>query len=142
MKNLRIAMILFGAIQIAEGAVALFAPAMAAGYLGIEDFDLLHPVMIARDLTNFAAYIMAFLGATLISAGFLFIIGGLNPYRNVNAVRFAILWSGLSLVAQIYSIVNGYTTFGTIWLAMVITIVFLIAFILFFPWPFNRDSYR
>jgi hypothetical protein len=138
MGNLRVAMMLFGAIQIAEGAVMWLLPEqVVTTYFKIEDFNL-----IISSESNFLAYILAMTGAALISAGFLFIIGGFSPYKNVNAVRFAVLWSALALAAQIYAIAKEYTTFGEVWLPLVITAIFLLAFIIFFPWPWRRESYR
>ena len=64
------------------------------------------------------------------------------PVKNINVVRFAVLWNGLTLAGEIYSMVKGYVTFGTIWSNFVITAVFLLAFILFYPWPWKRESYK
>jgi hypothetical protein len=135
---LRLFMMLFGAIQMAEGAVMWLLPdQVVSTYFKVADFT---PGFSSE--SNFLSYILAMTGAALISAGFLFVIGGFNPQRNVNAVRFAILWSGLAVAAQAYSISKEYTTFGEIWLPLAITAIFLVGFIIFYPWPFNRQSYK
>lgn len=137
MWNLRLSMILYGAIQMAEGIVMWLDPARVASLLGLGGFGSLY-----TDAMSFVSYIFALMGATLIAGGFVFIVGSVNPRKNINVVRFAVLWSGLTLAGEIYSMVKGYVTFGTIWSNFVITAVFLLAFLVFFPWPWKRESYK
>ncbi|RJO62581.1 MAG: hypothetical protein C4542_03090 [Dehalococcoidia bacterium] len=134
-------MILYGAIQMAEGLVMWLMPDRIYGYIGFDKFPTEFPTYMSV-ATDFVAYILAITGATLIAGGFFFIIGSFNPVKNVNAVRFAILWSALTLVGQIYTIVKGYVTFGAIWWNLLVTALFLIGFLLFFPWPWRRESYK
>ena len=136
MWNLRISMILFGAIQMAEGLVMWLLPDRVYEYIGFGD------LYIATDVSGFISYIMAITGAALIAGGCLFLIGSFNPMKNVNAVRFAILWSALTLAGLLYSIMKGYVTFGQIWWNLVVTAIFLLAFLIFFPWPWRRESYK
>jgi hypothetical protein len=135
MWNLRISMILFGAIQAAEGLIMWIAPQYVIDTIG---FD----IYLNTDATGFVSYIMAIAGAALIAGGCLFLIGSFNPMKNVNAVRFAILWSALILAGQIYSIAKDYVTFGHIWWNLIVTAIFLVAFFIFFPWPWRRQSYK
>jgi hypothetical protein len=137
MWNLRLSMILYGAIQMAEGLVMWLMPDRIYGYIGFQDFPTYMPIA-----TNFVAYMLAVTGAALIAGGFFFIIGSFNPLKNVNAVRFAILWSALTLAGQIYAIIKEYVTFGAIWWNLVVTALFLLGFLLFFPWPWRRESYK
>ena len=137
MWNLRLSMILYGAIQMAEGLVMWLMPDRIYGYIGFQDFPTYMPIA-----TNFVAYMLAVTGAALIAGGFFFIIGSFNPLKNVNAVRFAILWSALTLAGQIYAIIKEYVTFGAIWWNLLVTALFLIGFLLFFPWPWRRESYK
>jgi len=138
MWNLRISMILYAAILMAEGIVMWLDPPRVAGLLGFNIFDS----MAGLDAMNFVSYIFALMGAALIAGGFVFIVGSVNPNKNVNVVRFAILWSALTLAGEIYSMIKGYVTFGSIWSNFVITAIFLLAFLVFFPWPWRRESYR
>ncbi len=135
MWNLRISMILFGAIQMAEGLIMWVAPSYVINTIGFE-------INLSTDATGFVSYIMAIAGAALIAGGCLFLIGSFNPMKNVNAVRFAILWSALTLAGQIYSIAKDYVSFGHIWWNLVVTAIFLLAFFIFFPWPWRRQSYK
>ena len=137
MWNLRLSMILYGAIQMAEGIVMWIMPDRIYGYIGFQDFPTYMPIA-----TDFVAYMLAVTGAALIAGGFFFIIGSFNPAKNVNAVRFAILWTALALAGQIYALTKHYVTFGDIWLNLVLTAIFLAAFVFFFPWPWRRESYK
>jgi hypothetical protein len=135
MWNLRISMILFGAIQVAEGLIMWIAPQYVIDTIG---FD----IYLSTAATGLVSYIMAIAGAALISGGCLFLLGSFNPMKNVNAVRFAILWSALTLAGQIYAIMKDYVTFGHIWWNLIVTAIFLVAFFIFFPWPWRRESYK
>jgi hypothetical protein len=136
MWNLKLSMILYGAIQMAEGLVMWLMPGRVYEYVGFKDF------YIGPVISDFVSYILAVTGAALIAGGFLFLIGSFNPMKNVNTVRFAILWSALALAGQIYAIIKEYVTFGAVWSNLVMTAVFLVAFLLFFPWPWRRESYK
>ena len=136
MWNLRLSMILYGAIQMAEGLVMWIMPGRVYEYVGFKD------LYISAVITDFVSYLLAVTGAALIAGGFLFILGSFNPLKNVNAVRFAILWTALALAGQGYSIMKGYVTFGAIWWNLVVTAIFLLGFLFFFPWPWRRESYK
>jgi hypothetical protein len=129
-------MILYGAIQMAEGIVMWIMPNRIYEYVGFKD------ISISFDAANFISYILAVSGAALIAGGFLFIVASVNPVKNINAVRFAILWSGLTLAGQIYAIMKEYVTWGNIWWNLVVTALFLVGFLVFYPWPWRRESYR
>jgi hypothetical protein len=136
MWNLRISMILFGAIQMAEGMVMWIGPRYVIDTIGFNN------IFLSAEANGFVSYIMAIAGAALIAGGCLFLLGSFNPMKNVNAVRFAILWSALTLAGQIYAIMKEYVTFGHIWWNLVVTAIFLLAFLIFFPWPWRRESYK
>ena len=126
-------MLLFGLGQIAIGIFMWLRPERMYAPFKI-------PATAAT--TNFASYILGITGALFIASGLLFILGCLRPARNLNAARFAIIWCALSLAIQIYSIIKGYVTFGEIVWSLAVFLFFLVVFILFYPWPWRRDSHR
>ncbi len=136
MWNLRLSMILYGAIQMAEGLVMWIMPGRVYEYVGFKD------LYISAVITDFVSYLLAVTGAALIAGGFLFILGSFNPVKNINVIRFAILWTTLALAGQVYSIMKEYVTFGAIWWNLIVTALFLVGFLFFFPWPWRRESYR
>jgi peptidoglycan/LPS O-acetylase OafA/YrhL len=135
MRNLRIAMILYGAIQISEGFLMWLVPNNIPSYIGFDE------PFLSADASSIIYYILAIAGAAFITGGCLFIMGSFNnPWRNPTPVRLAVLWSALMLFGQIYAVTRGYVGFGHVWFNVIITIIFLIAFLVFYPWPFNRKS--
>ena len=126
-------MLLFGLVQIAVGIFMWLRPERMYAPFNI-------PAIAAA--TNFASYILGIMGALFIASGLLVIFGAVRPARNLNAVRFAILWSLLSLSSQIYAIVKHYVTLGEVVLSLAVFLFFLVVFILFYPWPWRRDSHR
>jgi hypothetical protein len=111
-------------------------PNLVSSYIGFND------PFLSRDATSILYYVLALAGAAFIAGGFLFIMGSFNPARNVTPVRIAILWSTLMLVGQIYTLIKSYVEFTHVFFNMIITVIFLIGFLVFYPWPFNRKSYR
>ncbi len=88
MLRLRFSMLLFGLVQIAVGIFMWLRP---------ERMYTPFNIPAAAAATNFASYILGIMGALFIASGLLVIFGAVRPARNLNAVRFAILWSLLSL---------------------------------------------
>ncbi len=117
--NLKIALIIFGALHIAQGIVLIVAPDRAAEFTGFEEI---------------AAFFLAIIGATFVAAGVWFAISGLDPLGNINGVRFAVLWASLLLVIQLYSLGQGYVDFSQIWPGVVESAVFTVAFLVFYPY--------
>ncbi len=128
MRSLKIALVLFGAITITEGILMWVNPNTMAGMMGIVSFADL------GDAGKYIAYILALLGSVFVASGLLFLVTGLNPLQNINAVRFAVLWSGLLLLGQLYAILDKLTTFADTWYSILVVAIFLVAFLVFYPW--------
>ena len=122
MRNLTVALVLFGAIHMVQGLFLIIDPNGVAKLFGFEE------------LATYVPYIMALLGSTFIAAGVWFIITGLDPLQNINGVRFAILWAGLLLVIQLYAVAQGYIVFRETWTEIALTAVFTVAFLFFYPY--------
>ncbi len=122
MLNLKVALVLYGAIYIAQGIILLVAPDWAAENSGFEE------------LASYVPYFLAIIGGTYIAAGVWFAMTGLDPLRNINGVRFAVLWAGLLLVIPLYSLWQGYVDFGQIWFGAALNAIFAVAFLVFYPY--------
>ncbi len=122
MLNLKVALVLYGAIYIAQGIILLVAPDWAAENSGFEE------------LASYVPYFLAIIGGTYIAAGVWFAMTGLDPLRNINGVRFAVLWAGLLLVIPLYSLWQGYVDFGQIWFGAALNTIFAVAFLVFYPY--------
>ncbi len=122
MRNLKAALVLFGAIHMVQGLFLIIDPDRVASLYGF------------GELATYVPYIFAILGATFIAAGVWFITTGLDPLQNITGVKLAILWSALLLIIQLYSVAQGYVDFGQAWLGIDEMAIFAVAFLIFYPY--------
>jgi len=118
--NLKIALILYGAIHAVYGIIMLFAPDRITEFYGFE-------------AATSAEYFLGLLGGAFIAAGIWFIMTALDIVHNASGVKFAILWSAITLIAPLFTLWLDYIDFGHIWFMVVINAVFCGFFLLFYP---------
>ena len=118
--NLKIALIIYGAIHIVWGAMMLFAPDRMTEFSGFE-------------IASSAEYFLALLGAAFVAVGVWFIMTALDIVHNAGGIRFAVMWSAIMLIAPLFTLWLDYIDFGHIWFIVVINAVFCGAFLLFYP---------
>jgi len=118
--NLKIALIIYGAIHIVWGIMMLFTPDRMTEFSGFE-------------IANSAEYFLVLLGAAFIATGVWFIMTALDIVNNAGGIRFAVLWSAIMLIAPLFSLWLDYIDFGHIWFIVVINAVFCGAFLVFYP---------
>jgi hypothetical protein len=121
MRNIKATLIICGAIYIAEGIIFLVAPDRIAS-----SFSL-------GDLSNSLSFLMTIIGSAFIAAGVWFIMTILDPLRNINAIKFAILWCSLFVVSPLYALWQGYADINQIWFGMALNAIFVIALLIFYP---------
>ena len=119
MRNINATLIICGAIYIAQGFIFLVAPDRIVSLYGLEA------------LNDSMAFLMTIIGSA-VAAG-VWIMTILNPIRNINAIKFAILWCSLFVISPLYGLWQGYVDFNQIWLGMVINAVFVAALLIFYP---------
>jgi len=119
--NLKVALIIYGAIHIAQGIILLVVPGRVTDFPGFEELAT-------------SEYFLAIIGAAFIAAGVWFALTGLDPLKNINGVRFAVLWASLLLVIQLYSLGQGYVEFNQIWPSVILNAIFAAAFLVFYPY--------
>ena len=120
-SNLKIALVIYGAIYITQGIILLIAPDRMADLYG---FGAVNDQM---------SYLMAITGSAFIAAGVWFAMTFLDPIRNINSVRFAILWASLLFITPLYALWQGYVEADHIWFGVVLNAIFAIAFLVFYP---------
>jgi hypothetical protein len=121
MRNLKIALIIYGAIYITQGIILLVAPDRITDLYGLGALS---------DPGNFA---MAMTGSAFIAAGVWFAMTFLDTLHNINSVRFAILWASLMFITPLYALWQGYVDGGHIWFGLTLNAIFLAAFLIFYP---------
>ncbi|HEX78706.1 MAG TPA: hypothetical protein G4O19_00945 [Dehalococcoidia bacterium] len=119
--NLKIALVIYGAIYITQGIILLVAPDRMSDLYGF------------GEISDQMAYAMAVTGSAFIAAGVWFAMTFLDPIRNINSVRFAILWACLLFITPLYALWQGYIEIGYIWLGLVLNAIFAAAFLIFYP---------
>ncbi|MAH38981.1 MAG: hypothetical protein CL873_00375 [Dehalococcoidales bacterium] len=125
MRNLKVALVLFGAIHMVQGLFLIVDPNGLAALLGFTE---------SVEALALVRYTMALLGSAFIAAGVWFIITALNPLQNINGIRFAIIWAALLLVIQLYTVAQGYIAFSQTWTEISLTAIFTVAFLVFYPY--------
>jgi hypothetical protein len=121
MRNLKAALIIYGAIHIVQGIIMLVAPERMTDLSGFEALGS-------------SEYFLAVIGGAFIAAGVLFAITGLDPLQNINSVRFAVLWAALLLIIPLFTLWYDYVNFGHIWFIVVQNAIFTAAFLIFYPY--------
>ncbi|MBA7624399.1 hypothetical protein ES703_31806 [subsurface metagenome] len=119
--NLKVALVIYGAIHITQGIILLVVPDRVTEFSGFE-------VLASSE------YFLAILGGTFIAAGVLLAITGLNPLQNINGVRFAVLWAGLLLIIPLFALGREYVDFGDIMFIVIENAIFVAAFLIFYPY--------
>ena len=119
MINLKASLFLYSGVSVLMGVLLMF-PVNTAEMLGIGSTS--------------AGFIFALLGAAYIAAAYLFMVAGFRPLLNLSAIKFAILWSALMMLASLYAIMASYVTWGHIWFVIVIHLIFFLALMIFYPW--------
>jgi len=119
--NLKVALIIYGAIHIVQGIILLVAPERITEFSGFEALGS-------------SEYFLAIIGGAFIAAGVWFAMTGLDPIRNINGVRFAVLWAALLLIIPLFTLWYDYVNFGHIWFIVVQNAIFAAAFLIFYPY--------
>ncbi len=119
--NLKVALVIYGAIHITQGIILLVVPDRVTEFSGFEALAS-------------SEYFLAILGGAFIAAGVLFAITGLNTLQNINGVRFAILWAGLLLIIPLFALGRDYVDFGHIMFIVIENAIFAAAFLIFYPY--------
>ena len=121
-RGLKVALILFGAIEILFGLAFIIAPYQVASMSGL------------GEIATYVPYFMASLGGCFIAVSVWFIVAGLDPLRHISLVKLAILWSILGVVTGSYSIVRGAVDFNQAGMGIILDAVFAVAFLALYPY--------
>lgn len=127
-RGLKVALIVYGAINILFGLTFMVAPYQIASMMGF------------GEIADYVPYLMALCGVSFIVPWVWLIVAGRDPLRHITWVKFAITWSILMLVAGLYSVVQGAVNFSQVGPGIILDGVFAAAFLVFYPWRAARGS--
>jgi hypothetical protein len=129
LRALRVVLIVYGAILLAMGVVGIILPDQVAGMFGVEG--------VTDDIIYMAMAVSVF---SLVS-GVWIIVAARDLLRNIIWVKFSITMAGLSAVLLAYSSIRGYIDFLQVLPALILWIVFVVLFLVFYPWRLaNSDA--
>jgi uncharacterized membrane protein YozB (DUF420 family) len=63
-----------------------------------------------------------------------FILAARDPLKHIMWVQLAIIWSIFDLIADLYFIIRGDITFRMAGSALIGGVIFLVAFLILYPW--------
>jgi hypothetical protein len=121
-KGLKIAMIVWAVIGILYSLMFLFIPETLYPRLGLENAPASVP------------FFLAMLGNAYLVPSVFVILAARDPLKHILWVQLAIAWSILDLVAQLFYLIRGNINFGQAGPGMILDIVFVVAFLVLYPW--------
>ncbi len=126
-RLLSILLVVYGIILALSGLAEVFMSKYVV--------DLIEPGTMNNSLRITAGLF----GAVLISVGVWLVAAARDPYKHLSFVKLAITVCALNIVIAIYLIARDYAGFGGFVLTyIVVDLVFLIAFLLAYPWRVSR----
>jgi len=121
-KALKVTMIVWGVIGILFGLAYIFIPTQLGEMFGFEKGPAHGYAMLAS------------LGGSFIAVSVFVIAAARDPLRNISWVKFAILYSLVGLVMELYSVIRGYVDFAQAGMGIILWAIFAAAFLVFYPW--------
>ena len=121
-KALKVTMIVWGIIGILFGLAYIFIPTQLGDIFGYEKGPEHVYAMLAS------------LGGCFIAVSVFIITAARDPLQNISWVKFAILFSLIGLVMELYSVIRGYVDFAQAGMGIILYAIFAAAFLVFYPW--------
>jgi len=121
-------MIVWGVIGILFGLAWIFAPYELGEMFGYAPGP------------KYVAAFLASLGGGFIAVSVFVIAAARDPLRNISWVKFAILFSVLGLVTELYSVIREYIDLAQAGMGIIIWAIFVAAFLVFYPWRAARGG--
>jgi FtsH-binding integral membrane protein len=119
---MKIALVVFGVIEIMLGLSLVIFPDQTANMVGFSK------------PSGYLIYTMVSLGMCLIAPSVYLIVVSRDPLRHINWVKFAILWCILGVVGGVYSIVMGAADFNQVGMQIIMGAIFAVVFLALYPY--------
>ena len=127
-KGLKIAMIVYGAIGIFLGLGLVFFPGKLLSASGLEN------------VPGYVLWFESIIGVATLVPSFFYILAARDPLKHIMWVQFAIVWSFLDLLANLFFVIRGMITFKMAGSVIIIDIIFMVILLILYPWrkaPFS-----
>jgi hypothetical protein len=129
LKALKVTMIVWGVLHILMGLAFIFIPQQLGQMFGY-----------AAEGPEYILSFLASLGVGMLVPGIFVMVAARDPIKHIWWVKFAILTAVLTLVVELYSIIIGYVTFNQASQGIILPAVFIVAFLIFYPWRGPREA--
>jgi hypothetical protein len=126
-KALRVAMIVWPALNILMGIGFLFFPTKLGEVMAI-----------SGGADNATLSILATLGVFLIVVSVFIIIAARDPLKHILWVQCVTAFAVFDVAVKVYTIIRGYVTFSQIGLPLIVDAIFAVAFLALYPWRRSR----
>ena len=123
LKALKVTMIVWGVFHIILGLAFIFVPEELGEMFGYTE-----------EGPEYMLSFLASLGVGMIAPGVFVIVAARDPVKHILWVKFAILCAVLTLVVELYSVIQGYVTFDQAMMSIILPAVFAAALLVFYPW--------
>jgi hypothetical protein len=80
------------------------------------------------------------IGVATLVPSFFYILAARDPLKHIMWVQFAIVWSFVDLIANLFFVIRGIITFKMAGSVIIIDIIFMVILLILYPWrkaPFS-----
>lgn len=127
-RTLRVVVIVYGAILVLLGLLGIILPEQVSGMFGVEESS------------DIIIYMTMGISISSLAPGVWILVAARDLLRNILWVKFAITYSALSAVLLAYSSIKGYIEFTQVVPAIVLWVIFIVLFLVFYPWRAEEIS--
>jgi hypothetical protein len=128
-RALRVVLIVYGAILVLLGLAGIILPEQVSGMFGVEEVN-----------DNMIIYMAMAVSISSLAPGIWILVAARDLLRNIIWVKFAITFAALSAILLAYSSIRGYVDFVQVLPAIVLWAIFIVLFLVFYPWREARIS--
>ena len=129
LKALKVTMIVWAVLRILIGLAFIFVPQQFGEMFGY-----------TAEGPEYMLSILASFGVAMIAPAVFVIAAARDPIRHIYWVKFAILCAALTLLVELYSVIQGYVTFGQAAMSIIAPAVFIAALLVFYPYKAAKGS--
>ena len=121
-RALKVALVVFGVIEVVLGILLAAFPDQAASMSGVDE------------VSGYLKYTMASLGICLLIPSVFLILAARDPLRYINWVRFAIVWCIVGAIVGLASVAQGDVEFSDVAMPIIVDAVFAVVFLVLYPY--------
>jgi hypothetical protein len=125
---LKVVLIVYGAVLLLMGLFGIILPEQISEMFGVEEVND-NIIYMAMAVSVFS-----------LAVGIWILIAARDLLRNIIWVKFSITVAAFSAVLLAYSSIKGYVEFIQVLPAIILWIIFIVLFLVFYPWREARAS--